>query len=107
MHLVDRMTEPPATCLICGKGNTPNAEGTVGPFIDLERDVNWGDPTYICEDDAMRIGALVGMVTPDELEDLRLENKGLEKKLHDQAADFDLAKRRRVARAQAALEEVS
>jgi hypothetical protein len=94
MHLVDRMTEAPATCLICGKGNVPNNDGSIGPFLDMERDVNWGDPTYLCEDCGTKIGAMFGMVSVTEIEDLRSVNRNLEKKLYDLEASAEIRRRK-------------
>ena len=107
MHLVERMTEPPCTCLICGKGNTPDENGDIGPFLDMERDVNWGDPTYLCEDCGTKIGAQFGMVTTTEIEDYESKVRKLEKQLHDEKARYEHFRRRTSARAKAVLEEVS
>ena len=46
MRLVERMVQHPPTCLHCGRGNTDEAEFPL-PNLDLEREVNWGDSTYI------------------------------------------------------------
>jgi hypothetical protein len=101
------MTESPPNCLICGKGNTPDAEGNVGPFLDMERDVNWGDPTYLCEDCGTKIGAMFGMVTTTEVEELKAQTQGLKKQLHDEKSRYETFRRRTSARAQAVLEEAS
>jgi hypothetical protein len=53
MHKVQRMAPEmgPPKCLTCGRGNTPDDGDTLDDFwvMDLERDVNWGDPAYICK----------------------------------------------------------
>jgi len=107
MHLVERMTQSPPTCLICGRGNTPDKDGNVGPFLDLERDVNWGDSTYICEDDATKIGAFFGMVSATDISDLHSKIAKLEKTLHDEVSRFEQYRRRTRARSKAILEEAS
>ena len=53
MHKVARMDPVlgPPNCLTCGRGNTPDDPDSMDDFwaMDLERDVNWGDPAYICK----------------------------------------------------------
>jgi len=86
MHMVERMTSAPAACLICGNGNIPGDDGTIGPFIDLEREVNWDDSTYLCLTCAQGIGALAGMPTADELLEKDREIRRLKKQLHEAKA---------------------
>lgn len=86
MHLVERMTQTPPNCMICGKGNTPDSAGQIGPFIDLERSVNWDDSTYLCMDCGQAIGALSGMPTADEKRSLAQEIRRLKQALHDEKA---------------------
>src|SRR5262245_32404660 len=53
MHRVALMNPDigPPKCLTCGRGNPPDEPDTLDDFwcLDLERDVNWGDPAYICK----------------------------------------------------------
>lgn len=83
MHLVERMTSPPPNCMICGRGNTPDTTGEIGPFIDLDRSVNWDDSTYLCMDCGQSIGALAGMPTADEKLALKQSIRALKRQLHD------------------------
>lgn len=94
MHVVDRMTQSPPNCMICGVGNTPDTEGNIGPFLDLERDVNWGDSTYLCESCGSKVGASFGMITTTEAEEHHLQMQALKKKLHDKDAEIGLRRRR-------------
>lgn len=84
MHLVERMTRNPPACMVCGKGNTPDTAGDIGPFLDLERDVNWDDSTYLCKDCGTAIGAEFGMQTEDDVLHLRRQIRQLKGELHDQ-----------------------
>ena len=93
IRLVERMTDPPVSCLVCGQGNIPQNDGLVHPAVDLGADVNWGDSTYLCEDCATRVGATVGMLTPDDVQDLRAELEAQKKKLHNLKANADLKRR--------------
>lgn len=100
MRLVERMQQHPPNCIHCGKGNVENAHGEIDPAVDLERDVNWGDSTYLCADCAQRIGMLVGMVYEGEVEDEKRKVARLEQQVHDLQAERDLHKRRAMAIAQ-------
>jgi hypothetical protein len=91
MHLIE---VTPAPCLICGAGNTPDGSRSNRQFIDLERDTNWNDPAIICEDCALSIGGLVGMVSPDEIRRLKRELKEIRQEVHRRAADLDELRRR-------------
>lgn len=97
MHLVERMTQQPPTCIFCGAGNTPY-EGTdkIGPFIDTERDTGWGDPIYICLRDscAGRIALLADWISQDTKHDLENHIKSLTAKLHEANSRAESAERR-------------
>lgn len=82
----------PVPCTVCGKGNTPRNDGLDNVFVDLERDVNWNDPVILCEDCAVKVGAIVGMLTPDARNDLENIIKKKDKEIHDLKADLDLAR---------------
>lgn len=86
MHLVERMTQSPPNCMICGKGNTPDSTGQIGPFIDLERSVNWDDSTYLCTDCGQSIGVLAGLPTQDESLVLKQEIRRLKQEVHEAKA---------------------
>jgi hypothetical protein len=95
VRLVERMTGSPPNCFNCGKGNTPDGDsGEIGPFLDMQREVNWDDDVYLCTDCATEIGAMVNMLTKDEVQDLERKNKQLKKKVHDLEAEMDIRKRR-------------
>jgi hypothetical protein len=90
IRLVERMTEAPPSCLTCGKGNVPDGETKeVPPAIDLGADVNWGDSTYLCESCATTVGSLVGMLTPDEVQEFKQNVRKLKKKVHDLEAELE------------------
>jgi len=95
MHLVERMTLPPNTCLVCGCGNTPDGvTGIVGPFVDLGIDYNWGDSGYLCQDCAGKVAVLMGWISPDTEKVIRLQVAKLEQKIHDLEATIDLKRKR-------------
>lgn len=96
MHKVERMTQTPTQCLYCLRGNTPDEPDTMDEFfaIDLERDVNWGDPTYICKYCCEKIAALAGFVTMDQLQEEMNINQALKRKVHDLKAKLEERQRR-------------
>jgi hypothetical protein len=98
MHLVERMTMMPGTCMICGSGNVPYEDGEkdrIGPFIDLGIDYGWGDSAYMClrPSCAARIAVLAGFVAPDKVKDFEREIARLRKELHDAKADREIRAR--------------
>jgi hypothetical protein len=86
MHLVERMTSAPCACMICGRGNVADTAGNIGPFLDLERDVNWDDSTYLCMDCGQSIGMACGLPSADELTSMRQEVRSLRRKVHEAKA---------------------
>lgn len=98
MHLVERMNPDLGApqCLICGKGNTPNnaQDGSIGPFLDLDREVNWGDPAYLCIDCGTRIGTMFDMITPDEKAHLERIIRDKDKQIHDLESKLEQKNRR-------------
>jgi len=95
MRLVERMTGSPPNCFNCGKGNTPDGDtGEIGPFIDMQREVDWNDDVYLCTDCAVEIGAIVGCKTPDEVLGLERKVAALRKKLHNLQGEVEMRKRR-------------
>jgi hypothetical protein len=86
VRIVERMTQSPPKCLHCGAGNVTNTAGEIEPALDLERDVGWGDPTYICSQCVAQIAALWGYISIDQEQDYRREIKRLKKELHDLSA---------------------
>jgi len=109
MQLVERMTGSPPNCMICGKGNTPDEAGDIGPFLDLQREVNWDDDCYLCEDCGTKVGAMFKMLTADEVQDFHRVIKKLKGQLHDAKSEVERRKAREAAavRRSRALEEVS
>jgi hypothetical protein len=98
VRLVERMLGDPPHCLVCGKGNTPDGDtGEIGPFLDLAREINWADDCYLCVDCSVKIGTMVGCMTPTDLQDLEAEKKALELKVHDLTAELDSVSRKRRA----------
>ena len=99
MHLTE---VSPAPCLVCGRGNTPNGEDHSRPrFIDLERDINWNDPAVLCEDCCLKVGTMIGMLTPDDKRDHDLVVKNKDKEIHRLKAENDALHRRYAQRRRA------
>lgn len=96
MQLVERMIHDPMRCLGCGKGNTPDNNGEIGPYVDLEQEVGWMDHAYLCIDCASTAGALAGMISEDESKDLRRQIRQKSRDLHDLRTQLDEVKRRLV-----------
>jgi hypothetical protein len=95
MRLVERMTLDPCRCLVCGRGNVPDGDtGDIGPFIDLDMESGWQDHSYLCTDCGVKVGAMAGMVTPDEAKDLEREVRRLKIELHEKDAQLDETSRR-------------
>jgi hypothetical protein len=91
MHKLEITTAP---CLICGTGNTPKNDGTRREFVDLEREVNWNDPAILCEDCLMQAAALIGMLSPDVLQEMKAEMRAKDREVHDVKVEMDRMKRR-------------
>lgn len=96
MHKVSVMTQTPTTCLTCGRGNTPDDPHTMEDFfaIDLERDVNWGDSTYICRYCCDIVAALAGFVSEEQMTDQLRANQQLKEELHETQAELESRNRR-------------
>jgi predicted RNase H-like nuclease (RuvC/YqgF family) len=60
----------------------------------LERDVNWNDPVILCEECAVKVGSLIGMLTPDDKKDMDRTVEKLKKEIHKLKAEMDAVKRR-------------
>jgi hypothetical protein len=86
VHLI-QITQAP--CTVCGRGNTPNSDGTENVFVDLERDVNWNDPVILCEDCAIKVGSIVGMLTTTDKQDMDRLVEKKEKEIHDLKAECE------------------
>lgn len=91
MHRVQLMTQTPPSCLHCGRGNMPNDPDTMDDFwvLDLERDVNWGDSTYICKYCVDEIAAISGLVTTAQLDEAQQIIEAMRKKLHNKTSELD------------------
>lgn len=96
MHLVGRMELTPHVCLYCGKGHTiedgETQDSTV--YLDLERDVNWGDSVYFCMKCVAQIAATCGYVTEGQLQEIKDQVKERDKEIHALKAEVDSTKRR-------------
>ena len=80
MHTIEVTSHP---CLVCGRGNTPDGVTGERPlFVDLERDVNWNDPAVLCEDCAIKVGSIVGLLGPDERDALSRDIRNRDKEIH-------------------------
>lgn len=96
MHRLQRMTTAPLQCLVCFRGNTPDDPDSMDDFwvLDLERDVNWGDPTYLCKYCCEKIAALTGFVPEaDFREQANIVRQQL-RKIHDLQARLEQRNRR-------------
>lgn len=96
MRLVERMDMVPHACLYCGAGNVPNAEtGEMGPFVDFERDTQWGDDSvYLCMRCVDEVGALCGLISKGQAEELEDQIKRLKSDVHDLKSERDSHERR-------------
>jgi hypothetical protein len=98
MHKVQRM-DPilgPPNCLICNRGNNADDPDTMDDFwvLDMERDVNWGDPAYICKYCCELIAAEVGFVPHETVVQLEEVVKDKNKEIHQIEAERDSLRRR-------------
>lgn len=97
MLLVERMTQHPPQCLYCGRGNvtqdSDDHDQTIR-FLDLQREVNWGDSTYLCSVCCEKIAAIVGWEPAEDVAELKERVTELLVKLHDLEAERDQHKRR-------------
>ena len=95
MFLVETMTMAPNSCMVCGRGNTPDREtGQTGPFLNLGIDYNWGDSGYLCEDCVGRAAVHFDWISPDTKKDLERQIKKLENQVHDLEGEMDMRRRR-------------
>lgn len=95
VSLVERMTLPPATCMKCGRGNTPDGQtGEIGPFLDMGLEYNWGDSGYLCMDCVGLIAVTAHWISPDREGELLKQISRLKKKLHDKDAEIETRSRR-------------
>ena len=96
MHKAERMTEAPMKCLVCFRGNLPDDPDSMDDFwvLDLERDVNWGDPTYLCKYCCEKIAALTGFVPEADFREQANIVKHQHKKIHDLQAKLEQRQRR-------------
>jgi hypothetical protein len=92
MQLVERMTQHPPTCLHCGRGNTVDEPNI--PALDLQREVNWGDSTYICGTCVMQAAALYGYISPEQYQELQDTIESLQKQRHELRAQLEKKDRR-------------
>lgn len=91
MHLIE---VTPAPCAHCGAGNATDPQGNKRQFIDLERDINWNDPLILCEDCIIKLGGMIGMLSTDTLQTMRMEIANRERELSKKDAEIDTMKRR-------------
>jgi hypothetical protein len=63
-------------------------------FLDLERDVNWGDSTYLCMYCCEKIGITAGLVGMQELKEAQDVNRAQGRKIHDLQAKLEHKQRR-------------
>lgn len=88
------MTQHPATCLYCGRGNVPDDSDDDLLFLDLERDINWGDSTYLCSVCVQKIAALFDYYSSDDVKALNKEISKHKESIHDLRAELQNRNRR-------------
>jgi hypothetical protein len=93
--LMDPILGPP-NCLTCGRGNTPDDPDTLDDFwvMDLERDVNWGDPAYICKYCCGKIAEACGHVPLSAYEEQEAMVRQHLETIHQVEAERDSLRRR-------------
>ena len=96
MHRVKRMTSSPMSCLVCGRGNTPDDPDTMDDlwFLDTERDIDWGDTAYICKYCCEKIGIFADLVGVQELKETQDTVRRQAKKIHDLESKLAARQRR-------------
>jgi hypothetical protein len=94
MLLVERMLMAPCTCFHCGAGHVADESGEVGPFLDLQRDINWGDNAYLCQRCCDEIAALWGYIAEDQKVQMERAIANKDSDIHDLRAEVDSLKRR-------------
>jgi hypothetical protein len=62
--------------------------------IDLERDVNWGDSTYVCKYCCALLAEIAGYVDMGALQDQMNTNEALKRKVHQLKAQLEERDRR-------------
>ena len=90
------MVQSPIQCLYCMRGNTPDDPDSMDDFwvLDLERDVNWGDPTYLCKYCCERIAAMTGFVPEEDMREQQNIVRQQLRKIHDLQARLEDRQRR-------------
>lgn len=98
MHKIQYMQPElgPPKCLTCGRGNTTDGDDTLDDFwvMDLERDVNWGDPAYICKYCCAKIAEACGHVPLEVMEEKEAIIKQQREEIHTVEAERDSIRRR-------------
>ena len=99
MRTVEHMEQHPPVCLHCGKGNTPDTgDGDeMLPYLDLQRDVNWGDSTYLCGACCMLIAGLYDFIGPSQYKDLERTIESRDAVIHELRAKLAAKTRRLTA----------
>lgn len=92
MRLVEVMSQHPPVCLHCGKGNTED-EPRIS-VLDLEREVNWGDSTYLCGRCVMIAAALYEYISPEQYSELEDTVQSRDKQIHELRAALSEKERR-------------
>jgi len=88
------MTQSPPRCLTCGRGNTPDVHDHVPPALDLERDVGWGDSTYLCKECCEKIGLLWGWMPPETVREMEDQLNDQAMQLHELHSEMEEKERR-------------
>ncbi len=94
MHLEERMTLPPYHCMICGRGNPTDNDPHPVQFVDLERDVDWGDAAYLCTDCVVKLVDIAGFVSKDQLQEKEDLIAKKDEEIHELKATLDSTNRR-------------
>jgi DNA-directed RNA polymerase subunit RPC12/RpoP len=99
MQLVERMTGSPPNCMNCGRGNTPDTDGHVGPFLDFQREVNWGDDAYLCSTCGAQVAMLFGFTDDETLTEKDRIIQAKNKEIHNLKARIGRSRAKETAKA--------
>jgi hypothetical protein len=97
LELVDKMTQVPATCLLCHNSPVDETREDRRPLPAVFApglDVNWGESVYICAGCAGLIADLIGRRSGADFEKIESRKDFLEKRMKKVSAELDTTKAR-------------
>jgi len=87
MELVPAMVKQPGVCFICG--TTPYDGKKAKEAIDLNRDYDWGNNAYICDECGHLIATLLGYPDIDKIRKLLAKVKRQEEQIEQLKEKLD------------------